>query len=267
MVRRDDIDRVGVTGGRRRAVADAHDRHVGSVTRHQCPHRRAREMNALHHDVVGHPELHQPRPGQAVTARREGVARVGKIIKGWVAREIVPAVPARRIHVALAVDRAPADDPDVGGVVGGDQGFARPVAGPDIRGEIARLVGRAENRRAGGDAQQDVVLQGERTGEEHALIERHSPAAQRCTSVDRLLDGDGVVGDAVRDGAVGQRIARIGNGRVAHTASGQSKQEHHAKRSSLVCLTPNKVLRRKPLQCLRSPFGAHEQLLLRCRPR
>ena len=63
-----------------------------------------------------------------------------------------------------------------------------------------------------GDPQHDVVLQLERPRQEHTMIEGHGAAADRMAIVDCGLDRDGVVGDAVGDRPVGQRIARIRRG-------------------------------------------------------
>jgi hypothetical protein len=99
------------------------------------------------------------------------------------------------------------------------------------------------------------------TGEEYAAIQRHDAATVRGTGIDRRLDRNRVVGQAIPYGSVGQRIARIETVSTDNADPGSHEQRHGEERSCPGFAKHGDSCQQKRFQGRRSHDFIHERFL------
>src|ERR1035438_9340396 len=114
-----------------------------------------------------------------------------------------------------------ADDAGMSGVDGVDEGGAalNPLAFPThLADGIIREIRAAEDGRVLVEAQERVGLEGERAREIVAGGNQHLAAAENPTAIHGLLNGGGILGDAIASGAeiahVEGELRSAGRGRL-----------------------------------------------------
>src|ERR1035441_7767311 len=190
-----DINAVAVAA--RRADCKIPDDHVLAVSRMKTPHQA----------IVG---------GEVFEAK---IVAVDWFNEGRVAQRVLSVGAAAQRGVAD--DSAGADDTGMSGIDSVDEGCAAldPLAFPaHLADGIIREIGSAENGRILVEAQERVGLEGQRIREVVTGWDQHLAAAENPTAIDGLLNGGGILGDAIASGAeiahVEGELRSAGRGRL-----------------------------------------------------